>query len=352
MYKYKCTECGQLYDELQEYCDCGNDSFDVIEQEENQQPYTVQNQYNHTPTYSQYSNQNRRFDLPSVAFLVVCLILSFVILFFVGNPSSDSDKQKNAQTQKEKQQQAENKKAAQNIPSIDELWIENPKKAAAPVSVQKEEPAQQQPSQTQTVQNNIQKTISDLFKPAQQPAKTSVSTQPVKTYTPAKTTPAAKKVSTKTTTKTTKTVSKPAATTVKKQQPQKAPTTQTSASKTTSKGSKKTTMSTISPKVNAAAQKRELLNYKIALRNKIASNINFAAVVGDGSCAITFKISQSGKLTNRAFSKQSTNDSLNDAVYNAVMQTPAYNPPPSGYKNETLKLSVTMYGGNFEVDLN
>ena len=111
-------------------------------------------------------------------------------------------------------------------------------------------------------------------------------------------------------------------------------------------------MSTISPKVNAAAQKRELLNYKIALRNKIASNINFAAVVGDGSCAIAFKISQSGKLTNRAFSKQSTNDSLNDAVYNAVMQTPAYNPPPSGYKNETLKLSVTMYGGNFEVDLN
>ena len=103
---------------------------------------------------------------------------------------------------------------------------------------------------------------------------------------------------------------------------------------------------------NAAAQKQALLNYKIALRNKIASNINFGRIVGDGSCTISFKISSSGALTNRQFAKLSSNDSLNDAVYNGVMQTPAYNPPPSGYKNETLRLTVKMYGGNFEVDLN
>ena len=105
------------------------------------------------------------------------------------------------------------------------------------------------------------------------------------------------------------------------------------------------------PKVDYAAQKRELAAYKVALRNKIGGNINFAAVIGDGRCAITFKLDSSGNLVNRAFSQQSDNDSLNDAVYAAMMQNPTFKAPPAGYKNETLTLSVRMYGGQFEVDL-
>ena len=105
------------------------------------------------------------------------------------------------------------------------------------------------------------------------------------------------------------------------------------------------------PAVNTAAMQKEYQNYKIGLRNKIASNINFVNVVGDGSCIISFKIDSSGNLVNRAFSQQSINDSLNDAVYSAMMNTPSYKTPPAAYKNQTLKLSVKMSGGNFEVNL-
>ena len=87
------------------------------------------------------------------------------------------------------------------------------------------------------------------------------------------------------------------------------------------------------------------------MRNAIGRKINFANVVGDGSCSITFTINSSGKLTNRKFSQQSSNITLNDAVYNAMLATSSYNPPPEGYKNETLTFYVKIYNGNFEITL-
>ena len=66
---------------------------------------------------------------------------------------------------------------------------------------------------------------------------------------------------------------------------------------------------------------------------------------------ITFTISSTGKLTNRKFSQQSTNITLNDAVYSAMMATPSYNPPPEGYRNETLTFFVKIYNGNYEISL-
>ena len=365
MYKYKCTECGQVYDELQEYCDCGNDSFDVIDSEP-VSSRNVQNQSN-AQSYKSVSapiSRNSRFDLPSVAFFVVCIILSFVILFFVGNPSSDDSKDTAKNNNMPKQ---EKKTTAKNIPSIDELWIAN--KTPAPVTVKNEE-QKKQPAQT------VQEAVSALFKSSANSNSNSNSktayapkTTQSTTYTPSV------KSSTKTVykpasqpakiaSKPAQKASKPAAQAKKTQTATKnvpaQPVKQTTVKKTTtqqastqSSVSRSTHTQTVQKSAaNTAAQKQALLNYKIALRNKIASNINFGRIVGDGSCTISFKISSSGTLTNRQFAKLSSNDSLNDAVYNGVMQTPAYNPPPSGYKNETLRLTVKMYGGNFEVDLN
>ena len=93
------------------------------------------------------------------------------------------------------------------------------------------------------------------------------------------------------------------------------------------------------------------IGYKIGLRNKIAQKINFANVIGDGTCVVSFNIASNGALQNRKFQQQSDNFTLNDVVYNAVMQTPAYNPPPTGYRNETMRLTVKMINGNFEVSL-
>ena len=105
------------------------------------------------------------------------------------------------------------------------------------------------------------------------------------------------------------------------------------------------------PQIDNAKLRAELESYKISLRNTIGRKIDFTRVVGDGSCTISFKISSSGKLTNRSFSQQSSNITLNDAVYNAIMSTPSFNPPPEGYKNETINLSIKFYNGNFEITL-
>ena len=100
-----------------------------------------------------------------------------------------------------------------------------------------------------------------------------------------------------------------------------------------------------------AQARQELVNYKAGLRNTIGRKIDFTKVVGDGTCAVSFKVNSSGKLTNRAFTKQSNNITLNDAVYAAVMATPTYNPPPSAYNNETMSITITFYNGNYEISI-
>ena len=112
--------------------------------------------------------------------------------------------------------------------------------------------------------------------------------------------------------------------------------------------------SSLRPKatVDTEALKKELTNYKIGLQNTIGRKIDFANVIGDGECTVSFKVASNGKLTNRAFSQQSSNITLNDAVYSAVLSTPNYNPPPTAYNNETLKLKIRFYNGNFSISLN
>ena len=103
--------------------------------------------------------------------------------------------------------------------------------------------------------------------------------------------------------------------------------------------------------IDTEALKKEFNNYKVGLRNTIGRKVDFTKVIGDGECIVAFKIASNGKLTNRSFAKQSTNITLNDAVYSAIMATPSYNPPPSGYNNETLNLKIRFYSGNYDVSL-
>lgn len=325
MYKYKCTECAQEYDELPQYCDCGNDSFDVIENENSAQSSTTQ--YSDLPPDNsvQKSGVHRKNDFLSILVFVICIILSVFILFFAGNSLLNKDNSK-ASPGKEIKEISEktDDNSVKNIPSIDELWSENKVKTES--TAKKDEQIKISPAPESKAAAPVNTVSNKTVSPVQKISKNTTNTVKKDSSSPAK-----------------KVIQKPVSKQIKTVENKKAP------SSTSSTGIIQKAATT---KADAAAQKQALLNYKIALRNKIASNINFAAIIGDGYCVISFKISQSGKLVERAFSKQSTNDSLNDAVYNAIMQTPAYNPPPAAYKNETLKLSVKMYGGNFEVDLN
>lgn len=338
---FRCTDCGQEFDIKPEYCDCGNNVFEEviakpIEQEQNNNKELL------NPPKNEYTQEYQRKPLDeqisplAMVIFGICLILSLLSIIFIGkNPDTET------QTETEKITQ---EKPKQNIPSINTFWDNTP--ATIKVAAVQPAPVQLIPVQAKPVE--VQKPVQTV-KSVQKPATTVK--QPTQTQKPKTTVQQPKKTETKPvqTQKQTTVTQKPAQTSqttskidVSKYIPKQ--TTQTQQTQTVQKVQEQ-------PKVNTAAQQKELLNYKIALRNKIASNINFVQVVGDGNCKITFKLDANGNLVNRSFSVQSPNNSLNDVVYNAMMQNPTFKTPPAGYKNETLTLSVKMYGGNFEVDL-
>ena len=313
---YRCTDCGQEYEIKPEYCDCGNNTFEEILQKEDNlsssssssSSSTVQTELPVEIKEKEKEKEIKKFinskstntsvqDKISLVIFIICIILSIFVILFVGNDNS-------SQETAPKQNVVKNKKAVtNNIPAINEIWTEKKtEKSAPPVQI----------SPVQNVQNYVQKTNTT----------STVKTIPVQT-------------------------AKPKQTAIKSTQSSK----QKNNIQTPVNQNKKTSSKPVT-QPNTAQLQQELLSYKIALRNKIAAKINFASVVGDGGCVVSFKIDASGNLVNRTFSKQSVNESLNDAVYAAMMQTPTFKTPPVAYRNETLKLSVKMYGGNFEVNIN
>ncbi len=425
---YKCSECGAEYDTKPDYCDCGNDTFEEVkpeptpvkepapqkiekqvELETKKEPLQVNNIQGFQPQPPK-TKIKKDVNPISIVIFILCLILSAVVILFVGNPKEEIP----AENSKKEETIPKNI----NIPSLNSFWnnstvgvvsdnVQN--EAPKPQPVKEEQKSQEQPKVI------VQPQIIYVHDAPAAP-KTNPTTQTKKTTTtPTKTTTTTSKPATTTkTTTTTKTQTQPTTqktttqNTRNKQQntynhfegliskgqsgttgsttttntPKQQTTTQTNTNKTTTTTtttpSSTTTSSTTKPttsapqpsttttttttnqtqqtvtlpKIDPGAAKVELANYKISLRNTIGRKIDFAKVVGDGDCAITFKINSSGKLTNRAFAKQSSNITLNDAVYAAMMATPSFNAPPSAYNNETLRLTVKFYNGNFEINLN
>ncbi len=328
---FRCTECQAEYETKPDYCDCGNDTFDeIITEKQPEEPKKeekvvekkVEPKVEKPVEIKQEIKQEvkpevkpeikmpekevvKEISIPKVQvqkqageisqfawiFFAVCMILSLLVIFVIGNPSPESE------TQTQKTETVETTK----MPSINSLWNnEAPKVQAETKTVEPEQQPQeiQTPTEPKVVQPEAKKKSVNNKQPEQKVQK-----------------------QTKNNTKVTQ---------------------NTQNAQKVTQNTQKTT-----PTVN----KQELANYKIGLRNKIASKIDFARVVGDGSCTVSFKISSNGQLTNRNFAVQSENSSLNDVVYNAMMQTPYFSAPPQSYRGETLKLSVRIYSGSFEVDL-
>ena len=331
---YKCKECGCEYKNKPDFCDCGNDEFDfeedIIVQKTNQpqvryappQKETVPKiEQTKSKTFTeQYPSLTRFFnsiDIVSGTIFVLCIILSFYVIFFAWNPK-ETDFAEISETETI---------ISKKIPSIDSFWNN------ATPKIEQQKPIEQ----PMVKDNNIAKQVKNV--------------QPKNPTTVAK-----KVVIQKNQTTTKQTVVKKAQTTTTKTQTQtqKQP---AAATKTNTKtAAPQKTDAEIAAEKTAAAQKaaqikQEYNKYKVSLRNTIGRKIDFTKVVGDGDCTVAFKISSSGKLTNRSFAKQSSNITLNDAVYAAMMSTPSYNPPPEGYNNETLNLNIRFYDGNFEITL-
>ena len=102
---YRCRECKAEYNQKVDYCDCGNNTFDIIDDapftEEKQSPINVK-----TPK-----------DSISLAFFVICLILSIIVwLIPVKSAPHKPEAQKSVQKPK-----------TVNIPNnIDKIWDDTP----------------------------------------------------------------------------------------------------------------------------------------------------------------------------------------------------------------------------------
>ena len=378
---FKCKECGTEYSIKPDFCDCGNDTFDEIEvlkQDTVITPNIPAEKEFPTSDKPDFSTTKNKQDTLSIVIFLFCIILAIIILFFVGNPKQGFE---------DIQSPTEKPKQTVNIPAIDTFWnnstigIINNEKSMPNRSVHARsainQPQQQTSSQLPVAPQTIPKT-KIMQNPIKQQSLSTVKNQsiPKQIITNSQTKQiSSAKPKTQNTTAQTPVIPKNTQAIANGQ------TTNTNTAKTTSpqaqsvqpnvkktpatqhnpvQNSQNSTVAsiqgstTLRPKtqIDTQALKKELNNYKIGLRNTIGRKIDFAKVIGDGECTVSFKVASNGKLTNRTFTKQSSNITLNDAVYSAIMDTPSYNPPPTGYKNEAMSLHIKFYNGNFDISLN
>lgn len=320
---FKCKECGTEYQTKPDYCDCGNDTFEEVlppkpAERENttvetkDDMWVEENGFGYPIDEKSYNNMQKESEKRTVKNNVqtvqpyaiitfaVCLILSLLIILFAFNPKNISEQNSNTKSETIKTQQ---------VPSIEKIWNNSTEGLSEYQSKAKVE----QTEQTKPIvkQEETSKKKVEVTKPKKQEVKSTVKTIP-------------------TTAKTTNNIQK-----TKTQIQQKI-----TPSANTTQANK--------PKANP----QEIANYNIKLRNHIASKINFLSIVGDGTCTFSFKVTSDGTLTNKKATKLSENESLNEAVYNALRQVYSYNAPPIGYKSEMLNLTVKMYNNSYEVYLN
>ena len=326
---YICKDCGAKYAKKVEYCDCGNNTFDYIEdkfvakkkaEKPQKQPMTVE----------------QKGELLSRIFLIFCILLSAIVWLI---PVKVDNTKQNGATEIKIQD-------TKNIPPIDSFWDNTPvyveKKAepepvvinetpiplnavpdyAKPKPVEQKKVVQQQKTKVELkkVQSSTQKTQTSAQKPAtqKQSAQPLQKTQPKqeqKQVTPKQTSAPSPKLYEPVTPKTT---SQP------KTEPQK-------------------------PAYNPNSP--EMLQYKGSLRAAMFSKFAVGSIQGSGNCSVRFSIDSTGKLINRAFVKQSDNKSLNDAVYYMLMSVPRFAVPPSGYNGETIQMNFSINNGSYEISI-
>ena len=350
---YKCKECGAEYEVKPDYCDCGNDEFDEIvvglkteEKIKEAAPVIGKPKPAEAKSFNKPAQQTSyipkrewNIDPISTSIFGICILLSLYVVFFAWNGAINQTDKNDTDTQA-----VVNTK---NIPSIDKFWDNT-----LPV-IKKEEPKPVEPKIEEKIEQ-ITKQILPVKTQKQTETKKTIQTNKV-TKVPLTTTKIQTTVKQQTNTKAQEQAKEAKAEKAKQEAlaKQKAETERKAAEiaqikKLQAEQAKK---AEAEKSRQAQAAKQELASYKSNLRNTIARKIDFTRVIGDGNCTVSFKIDSNGRLYNRSFTKQSPNNTLNDAVYNAIMATPTFNPPPEAYNNEILNLSIKFYNGNFEISL-
>lgn len=301
---FRCKECQTEYEIKPDYCDCGNDTFDEIDVQEIKQEIKDEPQTKKTmqtreekeeniiqikEQISTLQNEIKQKKQSNISVFAWVIFAICIILSLIIILLPCKNTEETV-TQEENKPVQE-----QNIPNINTFWDNSAPKNV----VQNEEKIEENETQTKEL------------------------TTPNKT----------EKINTKSS-------------------QQKNTKTQTKSTKPKNTKSTATQQKQTTPKQNVA-NKQEIFNYKIQLRNNLARKIDFTTVVGDGSCSFYFKVNKDGTITNKKAGNLSDNDSLNSAVYNALLRTNSFRTPPVGFDSTAfLKLFVKFQNNSYEVSLN
>lgn len=315
---FRCKECQTEYEIKPDYCDCGNDTFDEIieaqeikqepkqekteikeiKQEIKDEPQTKKTKQTREEKeeniqikeqISTLQNEIKQKTQSNISVFAWVIFAICIILSLVIILLPCKNTEETVMQEENKPVQE------QNIPNINTFWDNSAPKNV----VQNEEKIEENETQTKEL------------------------TTPNKT----------EKINTKTS-------------------QQKNTKTQTKSTKPKNTKSTATQQKQTTPKQNVA-NKQEIFNYKIQLRNNLARKIDFTTVVGDGSCSFYFKVNKDGTITNKKAGNLSDNDSLNSAVYNALLRTNSFRTPPVGFDSTAfLKLFVKFQNNSYEVSLN
>ena len=304
---YRCRECKAEYKEKVEYCDCGNNTFDYIEDTKPAVKSVPEKQTHRPLTLEQKS------EIVSRIFFGLCIILSILVWMIPVN-------EKPAKTQKTNIHAKQKPAVTKNIPDIDKIWDDTPLYEPRP----EPEPVEKPMTPVDYVRQ-LTESVTQINKP-----KTANNTQTSQISKPAPKTSSAKSSAPKKIVQVQKKNNN--ITNIKKDMP-------------------------VNPELLAPQKPAynpnspEMLRYKNNLRAALFSKFAVGSIQGSGECSIQFSVDKTGKLINRKFSKESSNKGLNDTVYYMLMSVPRFSPPPDEYNGETIRMTFKINNGDYEITI-
>lgn len=289
---YRCKECKAEYKNKVEYCDCGNNTFDYIE--DKIQPTSNKN--------NKSLSLEEKSELVSRIFFAICILIS-VIVWLIPVKSNV----------KPKTQQKTKPPVIKNIPDIDSIWNDTPSyKPQTTNNINEEAPisiASNYTNSNYPIQNNTSQPQNNTVKKnSLKPSVTKTPEYEIVYNAP----PTSKKKE------------------VKQEQ----------------------STATHKPKPTYNPNSPAMLKYKGDLRAALFSKFAAGSIPGSGSCEIEFSIDKTGKLINRKFSRESDNKTLNDVVYYMLMSVPKFTPPPNEYNGQKIRMKFVINNGSYEITIN
>ena len=321
---YKCKNCGREYSCFVEYCDCGNNKFLCVSDDENfseQSDYLTPNDDFENSVYdfeniNRLSNNNSFLNCKNFQNAVMIVLILFTIVFSIfilykainSNNSFKNNKVNEVKTSIE-------------VPSIEQFWDNSIEQDFSDINTKSNKISKNQSLNISPKTKSIDKNASIIRNNTNSVVKNVASNDKRKNLV---------------------------------QNSSKLKNTENDNTKKIKKDTLKNSTNKIddevvnqNKQVDNTNSVLELDRYKVNIRHLLFSKFPVLLVKGDGVAIIAFSVDKNGKLLNRRFIQQSENKSLDDAIYHMLMQTPFVSSPPNSYLGEDFKIRIDFNNGQY-----